>query len=866
MHFSGQSLMVLSLAAVLAATKPAGGNERWATSQEGLSSMLASAYAAGTYLAAGLNGAIYTSRNGTTWTKRVDPDADSRAITGIVYGKGQFVAVGDYTPTATPVILTSPNGVTWKERKTTSEAWLTSIAFGNGRYVAVGGDYMEGGGAILTSTNGVQWTEESSNSDQPLNGIASGGGTFVAVGSNRTILTSPDGRSWTRQVEPPTVFADLQSVAHDGRQFVAVTQSEVLTSPDGATWEIASVPPISDSFFSHVASRRGVTLIVGWNVILYSPDGASWQVVLEESPGPSNGVGRTLATAVFGPNRAVALGYGGSVFTSADGQSWTSATTPASRNWNDVAYGAGKFCAVGWEGAVASSSDGAAFANHVGPSDSHFPGTVVAWGDEPGVFVALGHDSRIHTSSDCVSFEPVDRGALGFSNLLDVAYGAEDGRFVVVGRASTGPLIGSSPDGVTWTRHDAPPTTDYSYLEGVAYGEGRFVATGRGSSPGRPLLYTSEDGIEWTAQDVPFQSYESLQEIEYAGGLFIAFGHWTIWTSPDGIDWTGHPGLSNFLRDVAFGDRRFIAVGWNSTILVSTDGETWVEQATVSPRELRGIVFSEALHRFVAVGESVILRTDDPVLSFEEASYTVNEGIPTRSLIVRRSGSLAGPVSVDYGTESHTAQSPQDFTGKEGRLVLPAGRSKITITIPIRNDSLDEELEESFTVMLRNPSAGAFLGTNQGAQVFIRDNDEPGTIELARESIKVTEGNRALTVKIPLTRTGKAPLASGVTVTLATFAGTALPGEDYVEATHTVTFPAGVSRVTADVTVLPDAIDESEESFGVMLVDPSGGGQLGALTMGMVMVADNDGGGTSSSRAPLTPGRREPPEARSRHR
>jgi hypothetical protein len=272
-------------------------------------------------------------------------------------------------------------------------------------------------------------------------------------------------------------------------------------------------------------------------------------------------------------------------------------------------------------------------------------------------------------------------------------------------------------------------------------------------------------------------------------------------------------------------------------IAVSADGETWVrQQSEVSLRDLKGVVFAEALHRFVAVGESVILRSDDPVLAFGEPRYAVREGVLTRSLTVRRMGSLATAVSVEYGTESGSAGG-NDYVGKEGRLVIPAGRSTANLSIRIGNDSLAED-EEYFRVALRNPSGGAFLGTTLSTMVFIEDNDDPGTIQLARDSFQVTEGKRASTLKIPLLRAGKAPLASGVTVTLSTFAGTALPGEDYTEATEVVTFPAGATRVIAEVAILPDAVAEGAESFGVRLVETSGGGRLGARTTATVTVRD----------------------------
>ncbi len=111
------------------------------------------------YIAVGKNGIIITSNGeGTVWTKLavltgLDPAVDVSAITL----KG---VAGD----------------------------------GNNLIVVVGTN-----GTILTSTNdGVNWQAATSNVNNDLNDISWDGSQFGVVGSNDTILTSPDGLSWTK--------------------------------------------------------------------------------------------------------------------------------------------------------------------------------------------------------------------------------------------------------------------------------------------------------------------------------------------------------------------------------------------------------------------------------------------------------------------------------------------------------------------------------------------------------------------------------------------------------------------------------------------------------------------------------------------
>jgi hypothetical protein len=60
------------------------------------------------------------------------------------------------------------------------------VTYGNGLFVAVGE-----WGTILTSPDGVTWTARTSGTSNLLYDVTYGNGTFVAVGEWGTILTSP---------------------------------------------------------------------------------------------------------------------------------------------------------------------------------------------------------------------------------------------------------------------------------------------------------------------------------------------------------------------------------------------------------------------------------------------------------------------------------------------------------------------------------------------------------------------------------------------------------------------------------------------------------------------------------------------------
>jgi hypothetical protein len=70
-------------------------------------------------------------------------------------------------------------GTTWTLRIGLNH--LSSVAYGNGLFVAVGRSDA-GRGTILTSPDGVTWTVRASPTSNQLNGVTYGNGLFVAVG------------------------------------------------------------------------------------------------------------------------------------------------------------------------------------------------------------------------------------------------------------------------------------------------------------------------------------------------------------------------------------------------------------------------------------------------------------------------------------------------------------------------------------------------------------------------------------------------------------------------------------------------------------------------------------------------------------
>ena len=110
-----------------------------------------------------------------------------------------------------------------------------------------------------------------------------------------------------------------------------------------------------------------------------------------------------------------------------------------------------------------------------------------------------------------------------------------------------------------------------------------------------------------------------------------------------------------------------------------------------------------------------------------------------------------------------------------------------------------------------------------------------GPVGIAVADARVEEGADAvLAFAVTLSRAASGTL----TVNYATSDGTATAGTDYTSTSGTLTFTAGESSKTIEVTVLDDSHDEGEETLTLRLSDPSGGVLTDSEATGMIENTD----------------------------
>lgn len=505
----------------------------------------------------------------------------------------------------------------------------------------------------------------------PLYAVTYGGGKHVVVGAG--VAHSATGQEW--QVGGIESGANLRTVVHDGMRFVAAgVGGQVFASADGAVWtKLRAADVNADTDLPRAAAAgNGNVVFLGASQVLTSTDGSSWawQAI------NANGETIVLRAIAFGAGRFVAVGASSAnfgspcIFSSLDGVNWTQATVPLTSpnvsyklgDLQQVYYLGGRFVALGmlaytsdsnyvlssvdgvtWNAAVASnltvspefmvagngqllsadmrtSADGITWSASRGVLPPGYPRSL---GFGNGLFFYLSYSdnerySSVATSSDLNNWTT----RIGFGVPEYVAYGA--GRFVGFGRER----VGYSLDGLTWAATNG--LGDSVITADVCYGNGLFVA--RNVSGGAVTHYSSSDGIAWTMRTAAaLNGVGAFSKVRYLNGQWFGLSNGMgILTSPDAVTWTNRLSDAGY-RDIAYGAGRYVAVGGDGRVVVSTDSLNWTTHPQADRLLFDRVVYGVGV--FVAtVGNSLWTSPDG-------AQWT------SRAMPVKSSGSYTGYLS-----------------------------------------------------------------------------------------------------------------------------------------------------------------------------------------------------------------------------
>ena len=582
------------------------------------------------------NAAMTTTGNGATW---ISETSISSGWDSVAYGNGIFLAVSN-----TGKVMTSPDGINWVQRTTSSADSWNSVTYGNGLFVVANDHY------IMTSPDGITWTNRATLYN--LRSVTYGNGLFVAVSNyvqTNQVITSPDGITWTARtaIEANSWY----SVTYGNGLFVAVSYDgthRVMTSTDGITW-VAQTAAEANSWYS-VTYGNGLFVAVagnGTNRVMTSTDGITWvaRTAAEANAWRSviYGNGIFLAVASSGTNR---------IMTSTDGITWTAQTAAEANNWYSVTYGNGLFVAVASNGthqvmisftnsyiynytvntatggtyidgkATVSLSATADPSGNVSGSPTNNSFMIDTTGPTPAITYSsnptkVGTETITATYNEPITSAPTisinQPGSTNISNasmtnvagsnwtmvtngtFSSIAYG--NGIYVGVSGAVGSYIVKRSINGSTWTTQTIPENNNWTSL---TYGNGLFVAV---ANTGIHEIMTSPDGITWTAQTAA--EANNWYNITYGNGLFVTVassGTHRVMTSPDGITWTARSAAeANSWYSVTYGNGLFVAVASYGThrVMTSPDGITWTAQTAAEANTWDGVTYGNSL--FVAV-------------------------------------------------------------------------------------------------------------------------------------------------------------------------------------------------------------------------------------------------------------------------
>ncbi|AGF55774.1 chitobiase/beta-hexosaminidase C-terminal domain-containing protein [Clostridium saccharoperbutylacetonicum] len=457
---------------------------------------------------------------------------ENSATSSVTYGNGIYVAVGP-----NGLVKRSTDAYTWSTVNTGANTNYRSVTYGNGLFVTVGD-----GGKILTSSDGFTWVSESSTTTDNLTKVIFTGSKFYVIGNyyngsfTGILLKSDDGISWsTVEVGLGSSSKGYSSLAYgNGIIVVGDQQGNTYTSNnDGTSWIYTDLKASNSSNVNFISYLNNKFYASDSNAYLYySSDGINWNQVGAPFRVVSSGGCAQAFCGFYDGTKYYMLGFDlssyGGVMTSTDGINFTVERKDSTSIARDCLFANGKYIQANDQGLLVSS-DG------------------VNW-----------KHALVNGDFTSIAFDGTNYFTAGST-------GASDG------------AIYKSTDYSDWTMLQIPLNKG---INGIAYGNGKYVAVGNTASNGKGTILKSTDGTSWTLGSSPNNEQSGLCSITYGNNMFVAVGsNLSIITSTDGENWTSrkYDNATYTLRSVAFINEKFVACGDNGKVFYSDDGTAWTD-------------------------------------------------------------------------------------------------------------------------------------------------------------------------------------------------------------------------------------------------------------------------------------------------
>jgi len=501
------------------------------------------------------SGLLCTSPDGTTWTEVSVPLAISSGyarkygFTGLIRGGTKWVAVGyDY-------LFTSENGSTWTKRtipadthpidvayKATSTAYFTVVT--DGSTVSYPSNINH---RIMTSPDGATWTrveadtftsqyemlsivyDTSSSKWVAMSSLLGTTGAYVS--SDATTWTAITGYSSNYQKDTRVVFNATAgySVIFSNAEPDDYGSSTVMAKLSGTTLSAGTGYGYDDC--GGVGYVDNKWMRVGYAAQTYiSTNGTTWRPVFSTSSTYLRAATDVTATGYAG---LAAFGKAGWMTRSTNYTTFLNSATGLDSSkdvyacyFGLVAAGIYKFVVAGKDGLLGVSGTGTSWSEKTSAATDDFYGLTRGMSGTDYMLVAVGEGGIIYTS--------IDQGANWVSQTSGVATDlnavAWNGTnlFVAVG---TGGVILSSPDGVTWTSRTSGTTQE---LRAVVWGG----TTGKWVVLGDAIALYSTNGTSWSTSATTLTSILFNCVCTDATNYLAVGDDGELWSSANGTTWT----------------------------------------------------------------------------------------------------------------------------------------------------------------------------------------------------------------------------------------------------------------------------------------------------------------------------------------
>lgn len=194
-------------------------------------------------------------------------------------------------------------------------------------------------------------------------------------------------------------------------------------------------------------------------------------------------------------------------------------------------------------------------------------------------------------------------------------------------------------------------------------------------------------------------------------------------------------------------------------VIVDASTADRIDLAAFSPGQVSQTASGADLVLGLGSSGSITIRNyyggNRPELAFGSGTSTIgitgvrvtegNTGTTPASFVVTLAPPATTTVVVSYTTSNGTATAGTDYAGAAGNVTFAPGQTQQTVSIAVMGDSAVES-DETFSVLLSAPSAGAVIGTARGDATIVNDDQaSPGGGGVNAASLaavdKTTRGN-----------------------------------------------------------------------------------------------------------------------------